>query len=150
MKRLSRLFIGLFLLCILIFFLYCNNLALANNETVSYYSELKKAIKEKGYKPRLLVISTKRFAFHNNIQVKFSGAASGSKHLKGDAIDFLVFDINDDGMRNSNDVDIVTNILETKIMKEKGGIGTYKNEGSFVNRQMIHIDCRKEKARWAR
>ena len=149
-KRLLRLLIVLFFLCLLIFFLYCNNLALVNKETASYYNQLKKALKDKGFKARLLVISTKRFGFHNNIQVKFSGAASKSRHLKADAIDFLVFDINNDGERNSKDVTIVTDILENEIMKGKGGIGTYKNERSFFNRQMVHIDCRKGKSRWTR
>lgn len=105
-------------------------------------------MKDKGYKARLLVISTKRFSFHNNIQVKLSGAASNSRHLTGDAIDFLVFDVNNDGDRDSKDVDIVTKILINDIMKDKGGIGTYKNENSFIYRQMVHIDCRKGKARW--
>ena len=142
--------IALFFLFILIFFLYCNNLALANYETASYYNELKKTLKDKGYKARLLVISTKRFGFHNNIQVKFSGAASKSRHLKGDAIDFLVLDINNDGDWNSKDVNIVTDLLENEIMKGKGGIGTYNSERSFFNRQMVHIDCRKVKTRWTR
>lgn len=103
-----------------------------------------------GYKPRLLVISTKRFGFHNRIQVKFSGAAAKSRHLDGDAIDFIVLDVNDDGKRNSKDVDIVTAILEKEIMKNKGGIGTYKNEKSFPSHQMVHIDCRDKKGRWSR
>jgi uncharacterized protein YcbK (DUF882 family) len=134
----------------LIFFLYCNNLSLANKEIVSSYHQLKKTLKEMGYKPRLLVISTRRFPFHNYIQERFSGAAKKSRHLKGDAIDFLVFDINNDGDQNSKDVDIVTGILEKEIMKSKGGVGTYKNEGSFINRQMVHIDSRATKGRWAR
>ena len=150
MKRLFRVLVSSFILAILIFLLYCNNLALANKKTVSYYKELKRRLKEKGYEPRLIVISTKRVAIHNNIQVKLSGAAKNSRHLKGDAIDFLVLDINDDGERNSADVDIVTEILEKEIMKGKGGIGTYKNDRSFTNRQMVHIDCRNERGRWAR
>jgi len=150
MKRLLQILIGLFILVLFIFFFYCNNLALANKETVSYYKELKKILRDKGYKPGLLVISTKRFGFHNKIQVNYSGAASKSRHLKGDAIDFLVFDINNDGKRNSTDVNIVTEILEKEIMKGKGGIGTYINEQSFIDRQMIHIDCRNGKGRWSR
>ena len=73
-----------------------------------------------------------------------------SRHLIGDAIDFIVFDINGDGSSNSNDVDIVYDILNKQIIKDKGGIGTYKNEKSFINKQMIHIDCRGYWARWAR
>ena len=150
MGRICRILACVFLLGVFIFLLYCNNLALANKTTVSYYIKLKNALKEKGYKTRLLVISTKRFSFHNNIQVKFSRAASKSRHLKGDAIDFLVFDINNDGDWNSRDVKIVTDILETEVMKSNGGIGTYMNEGSFINRQMVHIDCRKDKGRWTK
>ena len=150
MKKLLQLLISLFILVILVFLFYCNNLALANKETVSYYKELKKILRDKGYKPGLLVISTKRLGFHNKIQVNYSGAASKSRHLKGDAIDFLVFDINNDGKRDSTDVHIVKEILEKEIMKGKGGIGIYTNERSFIDRQMVHIDCRDGKARWSR
>jgi len=150
MKWILRIIFCLSLILILIFLLYCNNLSLANEKTIAYYKELKTALKDHGYEPSLLVISTKRFTFHNNIQVKYSGAASKSRHLSGDAIDFLVMDVNDDGKRNSKDVDIVTEILEKEIIKDKGGIGTYKNERSFINRQMIHIDCRDKKGRWSR
>lgn len=149
MKRAFRIFVFVFFVAALIFVLYCNNLALANKETVSYYKALKKNLKAKGYKARLLVVSTKRFSFHNKLLVKFSGAAPRSEHLKGDANDFIVFDINDDGDWNSKDVDIVRRILVNEIMKDKGGIGTYQNEESFIYRQMIHIDCRNGKARWA-
>ena len=150
MKRLLRILISLFILVMLIFLFYCNNLALANKEAVSYYKELKRILRDKGYKSRLLVISTKRLGFHNKMQVNYSGAASKSRHLKGDAIDFLVFDINNDGKRNSTDVSIVTEMLEKEIMKGKGGIGTYINEQSFIDRQMVHIDCRNGKGRWSR
>lgn len=150
MKWLVRLVFGSFILAVLIFIFYCNNLRLANKQTVSFYKELKKELKDNGYKSRLLVISTKRFSFHNNIQVKFSGAASKSKHLDADAIDFLVFDVDNDGEKNSKDVDIVTELLENKIMKDKGGIGTYKKDRFKMNRQMIHIDCRDKKGRWNR
>lgn len=150
MKWLLRIFFCFVILSILIFAFYCNNLSLVNKQTVSFYKELKKELKDHGYKPRLLVVSPKRLPFHNNIQVKFSGASSKSKHLDGDAIDFLVFDVNSDGERNSKDVDIVTELLESNIMKDKGGIGTYKNESSFIDRQMVHIDCRDKKGRWNR
>lgn len=150
MKKLFRIFLFIITAVVLVFILYCNNLSLAKKEIVSYYKDLKKILKAKGYNPNLLVISTKRFSFHNKIQVKFSGAATKSKHLTGEAIDFLVLDINNDGNRNSDDVDIVYKILEEDIMFGKGGIGIYKNEKSFIDRQMIHIDCRETKGRWSR
>ena len=150
MKKLFRFFLILILIAISIFIFYCNNLSLAKKETITYYKDLKKALKAKGYNPNFLVISTKRFSFHNNIQVKLAGASTRSRHLTGDAVDFLVLDVNDDRKRNSADVDIVYKILEEEIMKEKGGIGVYKNEKSFIDRQMIHIDCREVKGRWSR
>lgn len=51
------------------------------------------------------MISNKRAKWHNYIQVKFSGAAKESRHLAEDAIDFIVFDINDDGKSDGKDVD---------------------------------------------
>ena len=150
MKWIFRFLFWASIVSVLVFLFYFNNLSAVDSKTVSYYKVLKTTLRDRGYNSNLLVISTKRFAFHNNIQVKYSGAASKSRHLKGDAIDFLVLDVNDDGKRNAKDVDIVTAILDNEIMKDKGGIGTYKNERSFIDRQMIHIDCREKKTRWSR
>ena len=148
MRKFIRILGVIFVLFVLTFFLYFNNTSLVNSKTVSFYSQLKDSLRSRGFHPRLLVISTKRFKFHNEIQVKFSGAAPKSRHLIGDALDFLVFDVNKDGKSNSEDVDIVYQILDKIIIKDKGGIGTYKNESSFFNKQMIHIDCIGYKARW--
>ena len=52
------------------------------------------------------------------------------------------------GKSNNQDVDIVFDILDNVIIKEKGRIGTYKSDNSFFNKQMIHIDCRGYRARW--
>lgn len=149
-KKIIRVFLFLLLLSAGVFFLYFNNLKLADEKTREFYYTLKDSLSVKGFSANLLVISTKRAAWHNKLQEKFSGAAKNSRHLTGDAIDFLVFDVNYDGSSNSKDVDLVYDILDKLIIKEKGGIGTYKNEQSFINRQMIHIDCRGYKARWAR
>ncbi|MGB0932220.1 MAG: hypothetical protein ACPGVB_15660, partial [Chitinophagales bacterium] len=62
--------------------------------------------------------------------------------------DILVLDVNKDGESNDKDVDIVVDILNEKIVKNEGGIGTYKKEGSFFSRQMVHFDCRGYWARW--
>lgn len=148
MKRILKILTVLFLLSIGIFFLYFNNTNLTNQRTVHFYDQLKDTLKVRGYKAKLLVISTKRFKWHNSIQVKLSGAASKSKHLTGDALDFVVFDINSDGASDAKDVDLVYNILDKEIVTNKGGIGTYKTESSFIHKQMIHIDCRGRAARW--
>ena len=138
----------LILVFISIFFLFANSSRNVNKKTVSFYYELKGSLKSQGYKPRLFVTSTKRAKWFNDLAVKFSGAATKSRHLKGDAIDFVVLDVNGDWKENDKDVDIVYKILNEQIIKSKGEIGTYKGAG--VNRQMIHIDCRGRRARWHR
>ena len=149
-RKILKFFIAIVILALGLFFFYFNNTRLVNVKTRIFYSDLKDSLKQRGFKAKLLVISTKRVKWHNDIQVKLSGAAKDSRHLVGDAIDFIVFDINDDGKSDSKDVDIVFEILDRDIINDKGAIGTYKNEHSFIDRQMIHIDCRGYRARWAR
>ncbi|MEO1050904.1 MAG: DUF882 domain-containing protein [Bacteroidota bacterium] len=117
--------------------------------TKAYYAQLKKELVKQGYKDRLMVISGKRPKWWNSILTNF-GAAKKSQHLKGNAIDILVLDVNDDGKKDTKDVDIVYRILNQKIIGNKGGIGTYKTEKVIWNRQMVHIDCRGYRARWHR
>jgi uncharacterized protein YcbK (DUF882 family) len=148
MKRFIKIITVIILVATAVFFLYCNNTALANKKTLAFYNELKDSLQSKGYKASLLVISTKRFGWHNYIQRKFTHAAKKSRHLSGDAIDFLVFDINSNGISDSADVNIVTAILDRSIVKNLGGLGTYKTDKGFLNQQMVHIDCRGYGARW--
>jgi uncharacterized protein YcbK (DUF882 family) len=149
-KKVLKILIAFVAIILGVFFFYFNNTSLVHSKVSTFYTTLKDSLSQKEYKPSLLVISTKRVKWHNDFQVKFSGAAKESKHLDGDAIDFIVFDINGDGNSDSKDVDIVFAILDKTIMKNTGGIGTYKTESSFINKQMIHIDCRGNFARWAR
>lgn len=149
-RKIFKFFIAFLLIAAGLFFFYFNNTRLVNAKTRTFYTELKESLKQKRFSANLLVISTKRVKWHNDIQVKFSGAAKESRHLVGDAIDFIVFDVNDDGKSDSKDVDIIFDILDKEIIRDKGGIGTYKNENEFINKQMIHIDCRGYRARWAR
>jgi len=149
-KKLLKIFAILLIVVTVIFFGYCNNTRLANKQTVAFYQQLKDSLKARGYSTSLLVISTKRFTWHNWIQVWLSGASRKSKHVDGDAIDFLVFDINRDGSANKEDIDIVYNLLDKEIIRDKGGIGTYKTDKHIMNRKMVHIDCRGGRTRWHR
>ena len=144
MKLTIKSFIVFLVLGTLLYFLHYNNLRSTNPKVVEYYSLLKSNLEGKGYQSNLPVICTNRSKFENLI---FQNAAKQSQHLKGEAIDFLVLDINDDGKINGEDVDLVYKILDKEIIKDKGGVGTYKNKG-FVTKQMVHIDCRGSKARW--
>ena len=149
-KKILYFFVFLFATTAALFFFYFNNENLVNNKTRTFYNQLKDTLNKRNFSANLLVISTKRTNWHNTFQVKTSGAAKESKHLTGDALDFIVFDINKDGTSDTKDVDIVFKILDREIICNKGGIGTYKTEKSFINKQMIHIDCRGYRARWNR
>lgn len=136
------------LLATAVFFLFFNNEYLADPNTRVYYHELKQTLLAKGYESNLIVICTKRFHWQNSLLVKYNNAATKSRHLCGDAIDILVFDVNNDGNADKKDVDVVYHILDKEIIGNKGGIGTYKNEKSFFNRQMVHFENRGTGSRW--
>lgn len=138
------------LLALLVFFGYCNNTALADTRSLRFYERLKDTLAALGYNNRLLVISTRRLGWHNRWQVRHAGAAPRSRHLAGEAIDFLVFDLNRDGRADSADVGIVYRLLDHSIVGNAGGVGTYTGEAGFLNRQQVHLDCRGYRARWHR
>lgn len=149
MKRLF-IFLSIFLgTGVAVFLSYFNNTNLVNPTTVSYYTQLKETLKQEGYKDRMIVVCTKRSRWVNYILNKISQAELRSRHLKGEAIDILVGDVNSDGRTNGIDVDIVFYLLDTRITKDQGGIGTYKNKSPLI-KQMVHFDCRGYKARWHR
>jgi hypothetical protein len=66
-----------------------------------------------------------------------------SRHLHGDAIDIIVFDTNQDGEINRQDEEAVFQILENKVIRNQGGLGTYKS-----TQNLIHFDTRGYRARW--
>ena len=70
------------------------------------------------------------------------GGASLSRHIKGEAVDIRVNDINLDNKINKLDKDIILDLLENKIIKDEGGIGLYPGTKN------VHYDVRGVKARW--
>lgn len=149
MKLLKRIILILSILIGLLW-LYTNSLVGVSDISKNYLKELKTELKKNGLKPNLFVISGRRWKIDNYILRKIGAAAKKSQHLKGNAIDIIVLDVNGDDEINGKDVDLVYNILNKKIIGTKGGIGTYKKESGFFNQQMIHFDCRGRKARWHR
>jgi uncharacterized protein YcbK (DUF882 family) len=129
------------------YLIYIRSLWGVNPVTIQYYKELKMEMRKQGYKPNFIILSGKRWQWHNRL---LNGTAKNSKHLQGEAIDIVVLDVNRDGKMNATDVDIVYTILDKTIIGSKGGIGTYKSENGFMDRQMIHFDCRGSYARWHR
>lgn len=149
MKIIKRILLTLFILLGL-FWIYSSSLIGVNEQAKIYLQTLDKTVKAEGYQSNYYVISGRRWKPDNYLLNKFGGASSKSKHLKGQAIDILVLDVNGDGKRNFKDVDIIYKILDKKIIQNKGGLGSYKNTNGFFSRQMIHFDCRGKRARWNR
>lgn len=130
--------------------LYTNSLIGVDSRAKKYLETLDIELSKKGYPSNYFVISGRRWALDNHILNKFGGAAKKSQHLQGNAIDIIVLDVNMDDKIDGKDIDIIYAILNKEIIRNNGGIGTYKNEKGFFNRQMVHFDCRGKKARWKR
>ncbi len=146
-----KLLRSLLLLILLLFFLYWLNALLllgVKKESKVFYDQLKQELENANYVPSFFVLSARRYGWDNGLLNEYGGAAKNSKHLSGEAIDIIVLDVNQDGSSNIEDVDIVFKILNEKIVKNKGGIGTYKKGNNFLSRQMVHFDCRGYWARW--
>ena len=80
--------------------------------------------------------------FRHPIYNEQVGGASKSRHIRGQAVDISVEDIDWDGKISKEDKAIVLEILEKKVIGSKGGIGKYPKT------QTIHFDVRGYKARW--
>lgn len=148
LKRIGIAFAAILLLAVIFFFGYCNSLLWVDEQAKQYYQQLRKEVKARGHKPAFFVICGKRFQLINDFFAKYGSAVKKSTHLEGQAIDILVLDVNDDGKINAHDVDIVYEILDHEIVKDKGGVGTYKNQEWKLTRQMVHFDCRGHRKRW--
>lgn len=70
------------------------------------------------------------------------GGASLSRHIRGEAVDITIDDINNDGWADKTDKDIVLDLLERIIIKDEGGIGLYPGTDN------VHYDVRGHRARW--
>lgn len=101
------------------------------------------------------IISGYRTPYYN----RKIGNVANSRHVYGDALDFfidedrdgLMDDLNDDGVRNRADVDVLFKLVEDVKAKTDnallvGGLGRYyqtSRHGGFV-----HVDTRGYRARW--
>lgn len=101
--------------------------------------ELLETLEEKGFnKNGFYIRSGHRHPTYNE---KINGA-SKSRHIKGQAVDIVIRDINNDGKSNQEDKKIVYDLLNQTIIKNQGGLGRYP--GTMV----IHYDVRGKRARW--
>jgi hypothetical protein len=101
--------------------------------------ELQDALSKKELdRDALKITSGHRSPQHN----KAVGGASKSRHIKGEALDLWIGDINKDGVYTKEDKQIVLDLCDKKIIGNEGGIGLYPGT------QVVHIDVRGRRARW--
>ena len=121
---------------------------LPGNGQVNYKLNLiENEISKRGYNNNWFIISGKRSSWYNNI---LSNSAKDSYHLKGEAIDIYVIDLNGDKVFNLEDIKIfesVNNYVESNHPELIGALGTYTTKGYFT-RHMIHIDVRGYKKKY--
>src|SRR5688572_23083964 len=97
LKITGIVFGSILLLLVAWYFIYIRSLWGVDAKTVTYYKELKIEMKKQGYRPNFIILSGKRWHWHNKL---LQGAAKNSKHLQGQAIDIVVLDVNHDGKAN--------------------------------------------------
>lgn len=112
---------------------------LINKELLYKLLELQDALFEKNLNETGFVIVNGFRHPNYNAEV---GGASKSRHVKGEAVDISIEDIDDDGWSTQADKQIVLDILDKQVIKDKGGIGRYPGTMS------VHFDVRGFKARW--
>lgn len=101
--------------------------------------ELQNELDKQGYNPYAFGIVNGHRPPRYNERIK---GAKLSRHIKGEAVDISIYDIDENGSSNSQDKDIVLDILDKVIIQDKGGIGLYPGS------QSVHFDVRGTKARW--
>jgi hypothetical protein len=101
--------------------------------------ELRDELEKNGYAQDAFEVSNGYRTPEHNAAV---GGASKSRHIKGEAVDMIIKDVNQDGRYTDADKQIVIDILERKVIKNEGGIGLYPGT------RVVHMDIRGYRARW--
>ncbi len=101
--------------------------------------EIQQSLTEKGYNKNAFWL---RYGHRHPKVNEAAKAASLSRHIKGEAVDMVIQDINRDGYYSDDDKQIVLDIAEQEVIGNKGGIGRYPDS------RTIHIDVRGRRARW--
>ena len=101
--------------------------------------KLQHSLKDNGYNPDAFWI---RYGHRHPKKNEEANGAGSSKHIKGQAIDMVIEDINNDGKYTEEDKEIVLQIVDKEVIRDKGGIGRYPGT------KTVHIDTRGTRARW--
>ena len=101
--------------------------------------ELQELLGKNGYNPYGLTITSGHRTPKHNKSVR---GASGSRHQRGDALDLRIGDIDRNGWATNRDKQIVWELLNNRVIGQRGGIGNYPGT------QILHVDLRGRGARW--
>ncbi|MBL4705643.1 MAG: DUF882 domain-containing protein [Flavobacteriales bacterium] len=112
---------------------------LIDNKLLHKVLELKQELSKGGYDPDGFYVRTGHR--HPVLNEEIAGA-SRSQHIAGKATDITIKDINQDGISDQADKEIVLEILNKIVIKNEGGIGRYPGTMS------VHFDVRGSRARW--
>ncbi len=102
---------------------------------------IKVELSKAGYRNRWIVISGLRYNWYNKI---LSNSSEKSYHMKGKAIDILVFDLNGDWKFTNEDIKILQSanmLVEATHPDLVGAFGTYTGKSGLA-RHMVHLDRR--------
>ncbi|MEZ5045026.1 MAG: D-Ala-D-Ala carboxypeptidase family metallohydrolase [Saprospiraceae bacterium] len=110
-----------------------------DNEILYKLLELQEKLSENGYDRNGFRV--KEGYRHPNYNEKVGGASS-SRHIRGEAVDMVIKDVNKDGRYSEKDKMIILELCEDHVIGNKGGIGKYPGT------KIVHIDVRGRKARW--
>ena len=112
---------------------------LIDEKVLASLIDLRQSLKSKGYDPEAFTITSGHRHPRKNESIR---AAKLSRHMKGQAVDMYIQDINKDGKYTDEDKKIVLDIAEKEVIQNKGGIGRYPGT------RAVHIDVRGTRARW--
>ncbi|MEM6723537.1 MAG: D-Ala-D-Ala carboxypeptidase family metallohydrolase [Bacteroidota bacterium] len=101
--------------------------------------ELQAELTAKDHDPKAFTIRSGHRHPKRNEEVK---GAKVSRHIKGQAVDLIIGDINQDGQYTPEDKQIVLDIVNKKVIGNFGGVGRYPGT------RTVHIDVRGFRARW--
>ena len=131
--------------------LYLGGLMGASEDIKTKVQLIEAELRAQNYHPKWVIISQKRSPFLNDL---LENSTKESFHLKGIAIDLLVFDINDDGSYNKEDINLLIaaiNKVETSHPSLKGGFFDYTlPKHGNIARHMVHIDTRGSRVQGSR
>lgn len=112
---------------------------LINKKLLYSILHLQKELIKKNYDPNAFyIVNGHRHPKYNEQK----GGAGRSRHIKGEAADLIIQDINLDGSYTKADKDIVLEIVDKMVIGNRGGVGRYPKT------RTVHIDVRGKRARW--